>query len=259
MNIKTIKANNNEIDYFCFGNGDRNMVIIPGLSLKSVMLSSDAIAYAYSIFNDEYKVFVFDRAKNISNGCTIKNMADDIAVAMKELCIDSAYIFGASQGGMIAQLLAQDYPELVSKMVIGSSASRVNDESAELIKKWISYARKRDAVALNHSIFTSLYSQELLDSIGDALATMKQDGTDEEMERFVHLAGACIGFDNYDNLVKIKCPVLTIGAKNDKVLGGNASIEMAEKLNQELFMYNGNHAIYDEAPDYKQRIYNFFK
>lgn len=258
MDIKTVRINDNEIDYFSFGSGKRNMVIIPGLSLKSVTLSADTIAQSYSMFCDEYTVYVFDRARHLSEGYTVENMADDTAQAMQELGVEDAYIFGASQGGMIAQIIAIKYPSLVAKLVLGSTASRLNDTARNNIEKWISLAEKRDAVALNHSIFTLLYSKEMLDSLGDTLYELEKDGTDEDMARFVIMAGACMDFDVYDSLSKIKCDTLVIGALNDQVLTGDASVEIAQKMNCELFMYDGGHAIYDEAVDYKSRIYNFF-
>ena len=70
---------------------------------------------------------------------------------------------------------------------------------------------------------------------------------------------ACVGYDIYAELDRISCPVLVIGDKDDKVLGGAASVEIAEKLGCELYMYDGyGHAVYDEAPDYKQRLMDFF-
>lgn len=258
MEIKTVKIKNNAIDYFSFGSGKKNMVIIPGLSLKSVMLSSDAIADAYSMFKEEYTVYVFDRAKHLTTGYSVYDMADDTALAMKNLGVENAYIFGASQGGMIALIISIKYPSLVSKMVIGSSASRLNDTAKENLNFWVKLAQQKDVVSLNHSIFSLLYSKETLEALGNSLLELEKDGTDEEMERFAILASACNGFDVYDELDKIKCQTLVIGAKNDLVLTGYASVEMAEKLGCELYMYDGGHAVYDEALDYKNRIYNFF-
>lgn len=258
MKIKTVKINKNEMDYFSFGVGKRNMVIIPGLSLKSVMLSADAIADAYSMFCEDYTVYVFDRARYLEAHYTVYDMADDLAFAMQELDIDNAYIFGASQGGMIAQVIAIKYPQLVAKMVVGSSTSRINDVARNNFDTWMALARQKNAVALNHNIFTLLYSKEMLDSLGDMLSELEKDGTAEEMERFEILTNACNGFDVFDDLVQIECKTLVIGANNDRVLTPQASVEMAKRLNCGLYMYDGDHAVYDEAPDYKNRIYDFF-
>lgn len=259
MDILNVSIGENEINYFSFGNGNKPFVIIPGLSLKSVMLSADAVADAYQQFSTDYRVYVFDRAKNIDSQYTIEKMADDIASGMIELGISKACVFGASQGGMIAQVLAIKYPQLVSKLALGSSASRMNSTAESVISHWIQLAESKDIVALNHDIFTHLYSVEFLSGFSDdVLHAIESDGTEEEMTRFSFLANACIGFDVYNHLDSIKCPVLVLGAKNDMVLTGNASVEIADKINCDLHMYDAGHAVYDEAPDYKDRLIQFF-
>ena len=257
MEILTVKTNNNEIEYFSFGNGSKNMVIIPGLSVRSVMLSADAIANAYSMFCDEYTVYVFE---NIYDGYTLENMTDDVALAMIELGINDAYVFSASQGAMIAQIMAIKYPNLIKKMILASTVSRINDTLYKNIEAWVSFAKNNDIVALNHSFFSLVYSKETIDSIGDAIIELEKLGTSDEMSIFAKIASACFDFDIYDDIDKIQCPTLVIGGMRDRVLTGDASLEIANKLNCELYMYeNGEHAVYDEASDYKDRIYNFFK
>mgnify|MGYP000509005964 FL=1 len=51
--------------HIVFGSGTKNFVILPGLSVHSVMGLADAIAEAYKDFCEEYTVYVFDRAENI--------------------------------------------------------------------------------------------------------------------------------------------------------------------------------------------------
>ena len=118
-------VNGIEMDYCVFGKGRRNFVILPGLSVKSVMLSAQAVEDAYKVFADEYRVWLFDRRRNMPETYSISEMAEDTAVVMEYLGLEGAYVFGASQGGMIAQVLAMEHPELVRKLVIGSSAARV--------------------------------------------------------------------------------------------------------------------------------------
>ena len=50
MQIQTVKTDTFSMDYFCFGTGGRKLVIIPGVSIQSVMGSAEAIADAYSVF-----------------------------------------------------------------------------------------------------------------------------------------------------------------------------------------------------------------
>ena len=81
-----------------------------------------------------------------------------------------------------------------------------------------------------------------------------------DMNRFIILAKSCLTCDTYENLNKIKCPVLVLGGKQDKVVTGEASEEIAEKLGCEIYMYEElGHAVYEEAKDFNKRIYRFLQ
>lgn len=256
--IYTVKADDFEMDYTKFGSGKRAFVIIPGLSLESVLLSRAGIEALYSGFKKDFTVYVFDRRKNPPESYTVREMARETAIAMKEVGIRDADIFGASQGGMMAQCIAVDYPELVHKLVLGSTMAKENQTSESVMKTWIEHARKGDIYSLNSAMFEKIYSKEYLEKYALAFERLKKNGSAEICERFVAKTMACNGFSIYDELEKIKCPVLVIGSVCDNVLTGEASVEIAEKLGCELYMYDGySHAVYDEAPDYTNRVYEF--
>ena len=260
VNINTVTIGENKMNYIVFGSGEKNFVIIPGLSIHSVLNSKDAIKEAYKEFENEYTVYLFDRATNIKEGYSIKDMAKDIADAMKELNIENAYIFGASQGGMIAQYLAIDYPELVNKVVLGSTLSKPNETSINVISNWINLAKEKEETKLLESFVDDVYSKNTLDNYRDYLISSNAGITDEEYERFIILASACNTFDCYDELNNIKCPVLVLGSYGDKVVTVEASKEIQEKINSDIYLYDDSygHGVYDEASDYKQRILDFF-
>lgn len=258
--IKTIKMDNFEMDYFSFGNGDKSFVIVPGMSLKSVMLSADAIEMAYAPFKEEYTVYCFDYAKNPRRGYSVSDMADDLALAMCILGIENAYLFGASLGGMVIQYLDIRHPGLVSKMVLASSTSRLNDSGRANMERWKKYVEDGDVRSLNVDLREHIYGEEYLKQWHDAFVSIENDGTEEELQRLGIFIDACIGLNSYGDLDKITCPVLVIGSYDDKALLGQDSIEMAEKIGCELYMYKGfGHAVYDEAPDYKERLLNFYR
>ena len=58
----------------------------------------------------------------------------------------------------------------------------------------------------------------------------------------------------------MKCPVLVLGGEDDKIVTGEASTEIAEKLGCECYLYPGlGHGAYEEdAKDFNQRVYDFF-
>ncbi len=258
--IKSISSGNNETDYIVFGNGAKNLIILPGLSIHSITALANEIAMAYREFCTEYTVYVLDRIRNISEGYTIENMASDTAEAMDALCIKNADIFGASQGGMIALRLAADRPELVHKLIIGSALAVANDTLKQVTLEWIRLAEEKNERKLLESFAENIYSPKTLSICRKALLSSNSGITDEEYRRFIILSKACTVFDCRSVLWKIRCPVLAIGSEGDHITTAEGSRQLADTLGCELYIYgNGyGHSVYDEAPDYKKRCLNFF-
>lgn len=260
--IDSVTASGIDIDYLKFGCGEKALVIIPGLAIKSVIDSASAVVAAYKPFCDDYTVYLFDRNKTIKNGCTIFDFANDLAFALRLLDIKNADFFGVSQGGMIAQCIAINFPDLVHKMVLGSTLSRLNKTAESTINNWIKLAKSSDENALAKDFMHKLFSADFCEKFGDFIISANSNLTQEELNRFIKLAGATSGFDIYENLDKIKCPTLVIGTEGDSVVTGQASYEIAEKIpNCEIYMYGSSygHGVYDEAPDYKDRILKFLQ
>ena len=257
--VRTVNVNGIELRYAVFGRGSRSFVILPGLSVQNVTDAADAIEAVYSQFRDNYTVYLFDRRENLPEGQTTEQMAADTAQVMKHLGIENADVFGASQGGMLALYLALDFPELVHKLVLGSTASRIPEIFVSLERRWLDSAKKKDHRDLAESFADMLYSDATLAVRRDALLSSIPEYTDAELAHFIILVEAFDTVTAYDRLSEIKCPVLVLGSRGDKVFGAEASVEMAEKLDCELYLYGAEygHAVYDEAADYLDRIWKF--
>ena len=256
--VGSVKTERLEMGYVRFGTGQKTFVILPGLSIKSVLASAEGIANAYSVFADEYTVYLFDRRSDLPNVYSVYDMAKDTAEAIDALGLSDVDLFGVSQGGMIAQCIAIERPELVRRLVLGSTLARCD---ASVSGDWIELAEKGDAKALFMSFAERVYSVPFMEKFGRILVAMSNDVTPEDLGRFIILARAIDGFDVYDRLAEIQCPTLVIGAQCDRVTPVERSVEIAEKLGCELYVYPEPyaHAVYDEAPDYKERILDFIK
>ena len=252
-----------EMEYCKFGNGDKTFVIIPGLNLQSVMKLKSAVEEGYKLMNDEFSTYLFDRKMAIGDDYTIYDMADDTAEAMKILGLKDVYLFGTSQGGMIAQVIAIRHPELVKKLILGSTSSHVKYDQLKVINKWIALAEKKDRQKLCRSFGKDVYPDAVYEQFKSYFDDMSKTVTDEELDKFTKLAKSIRNFNITDDLKKIDCPVLAIGVFEDPVLDDDATMEIAENLDYRpdfsLYMYKNEfgHAAYDTAPDYRQRIYDF--
>ena len=265
LEIKTVKTDDFEMEYFNFGHGEKTMVIIPGLSVDGVMKYADAVAGAYSLMTDDFTVYVFERRRNLPERYSIYDMAHDTVTAIKALGLEQIYLFGASQGGMISMVIAVSEPELVCKLILGSTSSSVSEgQNSKAVENWVRLAKEENAEDLYLAFGEALYPKEVFEQARGLLAESAKSVTEEDLARFVILAEAVKGFDVSEKLSLISCPVLVIGSKDDKVLGGDASEVIYEKLkdhcDSELYMYEGyGHAVYDLAPDYRERMMGFFK
>lgn len=250
-----------EIDYISFGKGEKNFVIIPGLSIHSVMGLADLVADAYQIFAENYTVYLFDRPKKLQEGCTIRELAKETAAAMRKLELEKVCILGVSQGGMIAQYIAIDNPELVDRMVLGSTLSRPNSTFEMVGNEWLRLAEERNEKVLSERFVEDVYSRKTLEEYRDVLISSNLGISEEEYRRFEILAKSCLSFDSHEELSKIQCPVLVLGSEGDRVVTPEASEEIAAELDCEIYLYENiyGHAVYDEALDYKQRCKDFFE
>lgn len=241
-----------------FGNGEKKLVVIAGVSLCGLEGQGDAVEQSYALFLEDYTVYLFDRRKVLPQGVTLADMAEDIYACLQQLGVEKAVFYGVSQGGMIGMEMALQHPEVVEKLMLCSTATRESETSKKVLPEWHALAEKHDVIALNRSFFKYVYSEKMLESVKDLLPVLEQQGTPDDCDRFLCLLDAMNGLDLYDRLDGITCPVLVLGDENDKVLGVEASREIVAKLSCEIHIYDEfSHAVYDEAPDIKVRLKAF--
>jgi Predicted hydrolases or acyltransferases (alpha/beta hydrolase superfamily) len=258
--VKTVSTGGVSLEYVVFGSGADTLVILPGLSVQSVMGSAEVIADAYKLLADDFTVYLFDRRKELPGSYTVSDMAEDTVAAIKALGLTKINIFGASQGGMIAMKIASSHPDLVNKLILGSTSSRIEDVQYKTIENWIELAKKGDANGLYFAFGEALYPKEIYEQSRELLTQMASTVTKEELDRFIILAGSMNGFDISSELGKIICPALILGDTDDRVLGPAASHTIADGIGDkaQIFMYEGyGHAVYDLAPDYRERMLQF--
>ena len=262
--IETVRTEAFTMDFFRFGKGSQTLVILPGLSIQSVMGAADAIAAAYRSLEDSFTIYVFDRRRDLPAACSVREMARDTAEAFQILGLENVCIFGASQGGMLALVIAIEHPELVSRIALGSTSAHVQESQYRVLDKWIELARDKDRVGLYLEFGREIYPPEVFAQCRETLTAAASTVTDDDLERFAVLAEGTKGFDVTDELERIQCPVLAVGVFEDGVLDSDATMEIAEKLDFrpdfKLYMYTGyGHAAFDTAPDYRERLLRFFE
>ena len=257
---RTITVSGSPMDYAVFGRGRRDLVLIPGLSLRSVRGAALPLAFMYRRFARDYRVWVFDRRADIPEGCTVRDLAEDVASAMAQLGIGRADVLGVSQGGMIAQYLAIDHPERVRRLALAVTLCRPNDTLRRAVDDWVRMAEAGDYPAIVRDMTERMYSERYVRRHRWLFPLLTRTVKLVEPGRFVRLARASLTCDTCDSLDRIRCPVLVLGGTEDRIATGRASEEIAEKLGCPIHMYEGlGHSAYEEAPDFNRRVYDFFQ
>jgi len=255
-----LKVSGTEIDYITFGSGTKPLVMIQGLNTRDIKGAGMSLACLYRIFAKDYTVYLFDRRPDVWEGITVRDLANDVASAMDALSITDADVFGVSQGGMIAQYLAIDRPDLVKALVLAVTLSRNNEIVTSVIENWIEMTRQGNMKILVTDMAKKMYSDKYMRRYSLFLPLLTVLQKPKDARRFMILAKSCLTCHTYDQLYQIQCPVLVIGGKQDQIVGSIASEEIAERLRCDMILYDHfGHAVYEEAKDFNKKVYDFFK
>lgn len=261
----SVAIGDTNMEYVVFGSGKKDFIMLPGLSdgLRTVKGSAMALAMMYRCFAKDYRVYVFSRKDRFAKGYGTKDMAKDQYAAMEKLGISRAALMGISQGGMVAQHLAIDYPEAVDKLVLAVTAARPNELMRQTINAWIRMAQAGDYKSLFIDTTERSYSEAYIQAKQYRLLypVMTRIGKPKDFRRFLIEAEACLSHNAHPALHRIGCPTLVVGGEADQVLGGEASMEIAEEITgSKLLMYPGlGHAAYEEAKDFNAQVLAFLR
>ena len=114
------------LPYNRLGHGPRPLVVVQGLVFENKPQPGLATRM-YHFLGDDYTVFSVVRKPGLPAGYTLRDMADDYAAMIREEFGGPVDVIGISTGGSIVQHLAADHPDVVRRLVIHSSAHRLND------------------------------------------------------------------------------------------------------------------------------------
>ena len=261
LQTTTVQTKSAQCECAIFGSGKKPLVILPGLSIKSLMPFAGAVAERYQKFLDGYKIYLLDRPLEPPQNCGADFLAKAADEALDSLGVKGTCVVGISAGGIAAQALAASRPELVSKLFLGSTCAKMTDSSAAVIEGWARLAEEEKLSELNKAFAQAVYTPSFYERYKDAIMASLAGATSADLKRFATLARAVLDFDASNILPKIKCPILAVGADLDKIFGADAAPQIARLAGSAARSYvypNYGHAVYDEAPDYVDKIYEFF-
>ena len=250
-----------EMDYVRFGSGRKVLVMLPGAGdgLKTVKGMALPFALLYRRLAKDFTVYLFSRRRMLSPHMSTRDMAEDLNAAMDRLGLSAAAVVGVSQGGMIAQWLAIDHPDKVSRLVLTVTLARPNPTLKAVVGHWLEMAERGDYKGILLDTADHSYSARHIRQARLSSRLVSHFGKPKSFERFRIQAESCLSHDAYDELPRIACPTLVIGGTEDRIVTGAASEEIAAQIpGSRLYLYEGlGHGLYEEAPDFLLRVMDF--
>jgi pimeloyl-ACP methyl ester carboxylesterase len=219
----------------------------------------------------EHRVIAFDnRGVGASSGSTpktIEEMARDAVTFIRALGFDQVDLFGFSMGGMIAQVIAQQQPQLVHKMIIAGTGpaggegidkvTRISylDTARGLLtrqdpKQFLFFTRTPNGRRAGKQFLARL--EERTDDRDRAISVRSFRAQLKAIHRW--------GQQQPADLSSIHQPVLVMNGESDKMVPTKNTIDLDQRLpNSQLVIYPdaGHGGVFQFHADFVKRALEF--
>lgn len=253
--------------YEVHGEGEP-LLLIMGLSLNSKSWFRTLPA-----LSEHFKVIIFDNrgtghSDKPNKPYSIEQMAEDAKCVLDAAGEDSAYVYGISMGGMIAQRLALMYPARVRSLVLGCTTSGGEthvqpsaDVSMLMLSRGSSNATPEEMAWATAPI---LYSQAFIEKHRELVAEDIQRRIEIPVLPYAYMLQlqACLGHNTYNEIDQIKVPALVIHGDEDRLVPYENGVTLAEKIPQAEFLTirGAGHIYVTEANEFvNDRVLDFLK
>ena len=221
----------------------------------------------------EHRVITFDnRGVGASSGATpttIEEMASDAVTFIRALGFDRVDLFGFSMGGMIAQVIAQQQPELVRKMILAGTGpaggegidkvTRISylDTARELLirqdpKQFLFFTRTPNGRRAGQEFLARL--EERTNDRDTAISLRSFRAQLRAIHRW--------GQQKPADLTSIRQPVLVLNGESDKMVPTKNTIDLDQRLpNSQLVTYPdaGHGGVFQFHTDFVKRALEFLR
>jgi 3-oxoadipate enol-lactonase len=192
---------------------------------------------------------------------TTQQLALDAAALLERFLDRPAWLFAHSMGGMVAQHLAVDRPDLVAGMALSASLAKADDPFRSVLARWeaLVTARRWRDFALE-ALTASYTGSDLLRRRIALRVTEVPPYDDELVERHRALTTACATHDAAERLGQIRCPTLVMAGSRDEVCPPHHAEVLAAGIpDAQLEIFDGlGHGFPEQAPErFSRRVLRF--
>jgi pimeloyl-ACP methyl ester carboxylesterase len=219
----------------------------------------------------EHRVITFDnRGVGASTGttpATIEEMASDAVIFIRALGFDQVDLFGFSMGGMLAQVIAQQQPQLVRKMILAGTGP-AGGEGIDKVTR-IAYLDTARGLLTRQDPKQFLFFTRTPNGRRagkEFLARLQERASDRDKPISVRSFRAQLkaihrwGQQQPADLASIHQPVLVLNGESDKMVPTKNTIDLDRRLpDSQLVLYPdaGHGGVFQFHEDFVKRALDF--
>lgn len=194
--------------YTDIGSG-KALVLIHGLGSRKEAWTPQRI------LAEKFRLIILDLRGHgeteLDEDISMKNFALDVINLLKHLGIERAHICGISLGGMVAQEIYKQQPDMVEGLILANTTSYIMPCFANILVEktriFLKDGSKDDLVSVIAK--ESINNQEYIQEAKDAFIIR---------DSYIESAKAPIGINYFPTLATIDKPILLISGKHDSVV-----------------------------------------
>lgn len=260
------KININNINYYYeeFGSGDP-LLLIAGMGCDVSVWTS-----ILGKLGMNFRVIMFDnrdvgRTDYMNADYEIEDMANDTVMLIQKLGYCQVNILGHSLGGAVAQSIANNYPDVVKRLIISNSLVQVQEVSRAAMQ-FAATLREAgmDLGVSTMSLAPWIYSDNYLgqtNNLTKLASLMSSYPFPQRIDGYLRQLKALCNFDSTGYLSSINQSTLIIAGANDLLTPLSQSQTMVRHIpNSELVVLPGSHMpIIEIAPLFVGTVKDFLQ
>ena len=216
------------------GGADTPVVVaLPGLTDGLMPLSEERTRRGVRAIPHEdlpFRLLLLSYRHPLAAGTGTRDLAADVAAFIHDVVGHAVAVTGHSMGGMVAQWLAADHPELVTHLALTATAARPDEALCTTLPRWLRLVEQDRWREFYTDANTSSYRGSDLLRRQLLLRVSRAPAVPHLVGRHRVLTEACLSHDTTDVVGDIRCPTLVLAGSEDPVVGPGASRELARAV-----------------------------
>lgn len=256
--MPTADINGTTLDYDLIGDGTPLLLIHGGLIARSEWrLQVEPLAKSCRLIIPDVR----GHGASGKNGTySIKLFAEDMIALLDHLGVERAAVCGHSMGGTVAQVMAADYPDRVTGIILAETNYGVGNDPAMRLAAGITTIFVR---VFGIKTVLKMASRTMLANDPQITAALREafQAHDAQPANVKNIVDAMNAYDGSALLSRIQCPTLVIiGAENRLARKQGEHMSQTIPHAKLLVIPNAGHgANWDNAPAFNAAVLEFLK